>query len=465
MGEMSAVSHDTAVDSASPRARAADRLRADSLALHVLIVAGVALILGLIRLRSPSLWLDESLTALRVDYSVLRLFEGYHGMYDTILKPWALVAGTSEWSLRLPSVLGSMLAAGLLVVLGRRVFAPMVGLVSGLLLASSPFIVKWSQQARGYTLLLALGILATILLLRALERGSRGAWLVYGIVFAGVLVWHPVAGILLAPSHAVLVAQRRDRILPHGLLGLVVIVAIGVPWVAQIAMRSTGEGVAMNWLGAPTFEEGARALLDVSGAAGFGLLLGLVGLVLLWRVRDRDRVAWLATWAFAPFVVALVVTIVRPIYLDRYLMLAAPAFALLGGVALTGLTPRLRIAAAAAVAVAVVAGLASWYSTTDDGNWRGEDWRTATQFVLERSNDADAVVVAPWSAAPAARYYGADAVDTSRAESIWVLTWSERGDEVTASERSALGFGEHRLVERTQFGRRVSAQLWRRPAE
>ena len=465
MGGMSAVSQDTAVDGASPRARALHRLRAESLALHVLIVAGVALILGLIRLGSPSLWLDESLTALRVDYPVLRLFEGYHGMYDTILKPWALVVGTSEWSLRMPSVFGSMLAAGLLVVLGRRAFTPMVGLVSGLLLAASPFIVKWSQQARGYTLLLALGILATILLLRALERGSRGAWLVYGIAFAGVLVWHPVAGILLAPSHAVLVTQRRDRVLPHALLGLVVVVAIGVPWVAQIAMRSTGEGVAMNWLGAPTFEEGARALLDISGAAGLGLLLGLVGLVLLWQVGDRGRFAWLATWTFAPFVVALVVTIVRPIYLDRYLMIAAPAFALLGGVALTRLTPRLRVAAAVALAVAVLAGLAAWYSTTDDGNWRSEDWRSATEFVLERSGDADAVVVAPWSAAPAARYYGAELVDTSRADSIWVLTWSERGDDITPSERSALGFGEHRLVERTQFGWRVSAQLWRRPAE
>jgi mannosyltransferase len=358
-----------------------------------------------------------------------------------------------------------MLAAGLLVVLGHRAFTPMVGLVSGLLLAASPFIVKWSQQARGYTLLLALGILATILLLRALERGSRGAWLVYGIAFAGVLVWHPVAGILLAPSHIVLVAQRRDRVLPHALLGLVVVVAIGVPWVAQIAMRSTGEGVAMNWLGAPTFEKGAWAMLDVSGAAGLGVLLGLVGLVLLWRVGDRDRFAWLSTWAFAPFAVALVVTIVRPIYLDRYLMIAAPAFALLGGVALTRLTPRLRVAAGVALAVAVLVGLAAWYSTTDDGNWRSEDWRSATEFVLERSGDADAVVVAPWSAAPAARYYGAEPVDTSRADSIWVLTWSETGDDITPSERRALNFGEHRLVERTQFGRRVSAQLWKRPPE
>jgi hypothetical protein len=83
--------------------------------------------------------------------------------------------------------------------------------------------------------------------------------------------------------------------------------------------------------------------------------------------------------------------------------------------------------------------------------------------VLERSDESDAIVVAPWSAHPVARYYGADVQDTSTADSIWVLTWSETAEDITAEERRSLGFGEHRLVTRMAFGRRVSAQLWRRP--
>ena len=63
--------------------------------------------------------------------------------------------------------------------------------------------------------------------------------------------------------------------MPHGLLAAVIICALGVPWVAQIAMRSTGEGVAMNWLKAPTLDVGTRALLDVSGITGLGALLCL----------------------------------------------------------------------------------------------------------------------------------------------------------------------------------------------
>jgi mannosyltransferase len=228
-------------------------------------------------------------------------------------------------------------------------------------------------------------------------------------------------------------------------------------------MRSTGEGVAMNWLKFPTAETAVRALLDVSGAAGVGLALALGG---LWHLRRSGRallVTWLGVWAFAPFALALGVSVGRPIYLDRYLIIAAPAFALLAGVALTALPLRFRVVGAVAAVVGTGVGLGLWYAAaTEDGNWRAEDWRSAVTAVLEREDEADAIVVAPWSARPAARYYGAEVVDTSTAASIWVLTWSETGDELASAERRALGFGEHRLVERIPFGWRVHAELWRR---
>jgi hypothetical protein len=61
-----------------------------------------------------------------------------------------------------------------------------------------------------------------------------------------------------------------------------------------------------------------------------------------------------------------------------------------------------------------------------------------------------------------AEYYGVDALGASNADSVWVLVWSEEGGQLTAAERSELGLGTHRLVEREEFGRRLSAQLWQR---
>jgi len=454
----------TRVESPGGVARAAElgRMLTGSQTLAIAAAGGVALVLGLIRLGAPSFWVDESFTANSSKGSLAELFSGYHGLYYTLENAWERFAGTSELALRLPSVVGAVIAACLLVVLAGRVFDRRVALLAGLLLAASPFVVKWSQQARGYTLMLAVSLAATLLLVRAVERGTRASWAVYGAASAVLAVWHPVAALLLAPSHAVLLYQRRARVLPHGLLAGLIVLAIGVPWAAQIAIRSTGEGVAMNWLKFPTLEVASRALLDVSGVAGLGLLLAVLGLWTLRRTGDGERAAWLGAWAFAPFALALLVSIVRPIYLDRYLIVAAPAFALLAAVALVGAAPRLRAVLAAAVVLATTVGLVHWYGEGVGGNWRGEDWRGAVSTVLEQRVPGQPIVVAPWSAAPAARYYGADVVDTSTADSIWVLTWSETGDDLTAADRSALGFGDHRPVERLVFGRRVTAQLWAR---
>lgn len=460
MRDLSAASAAPIDTPASDGNRTLDRLRTSALTRDIAVASSVALVLGLIRLGTPSLWVDEAATARAARSSILNLFDGYHGLYYSIERPWTSLAGTSEWALRLPSVLGAMIACGLLVVLAYKLFDGWVPLVSGVLLAANPFVVKWSQQARGYTFLLVVSLLATLLLIRALDRGSRAAWVVYGVAFSAVLVWHPVAGLLLAPAHAVLVYQRRERVLPHGLLAAVVICALGVPWVGQIAMRSTGEGVAMNWLTTPTPAVAARALLDVSGAAGLGILLAVAGLWVLRRTGKADLAVWLGVWALAPFVIALLISTVRPIFLDRYLIVAAPAFALLAGVAVTGVGSRLRAAVGLAAVIATSIGLVLWYSHGDRGNWRGEDWRSAVGAVLERRGESDALVVVPWSANPAATYYGAHASDVSNADSIWVLTWSETGDELLDTDRRALGFGEHRLVEKLQFGWRVSAQHW-----
>jgi mannosyltransferase len=441
-------------------------VRAPSLSLSVAIASCTALVLGLVRLGTPSLWVDEGYTAGAAHHSPKWWFDNdqYHVFYDGLMRLWLAVVGESEWVLRVPSVLGAVVASALIVVLARKLFDGWVPVLSGLFLATSPFLVKWSQEARSYTLLLALSLGVMLLLFRALERGTRSAWAIYGLGLAALVVGHAVAGLLVIPAHVVLILRRRDRFLPHGLLAVVIAGAIAVPWAATIAMRSTGAGVGMNWLTAPSPSTVVNAVLDVSGIAGLGLLFAVGGLVVLTRRRHRSDLAlWLGAWAFAPFVLALLPSAFRPIFLDRFLILAAPAFALLAAIAVVGAGRRLGAVALVVAVAATCVGLAAWYQTADRGNWRGEDWRSAVATVLARRGESDAIVVAPWSAHPVAQYYGAAVEGTSTADSIWVLTWSETGDDITPQDRRGLGFGDHELVERIDFGWRVSAQLWRRP--
>jgi mannosyltransferase len=420
-------------------------------------VGGIALVLGSIRLTRPSLWVDETFTAKAVHENLFNPIDQYHWLYYMLLKPWSLVAGTSEWAVRLPSVFAAMVACCLLVVLARRLFDRRVALVSGLFLATSPFLVKWSQQARSYSFVLTAGILATLLLLRALERNSRGAWALYGLALSLVFAMQPVSAFVLVPAHVVLVAPRRRAVLPHGLVAPCVVVVLGVPW----AFARVKQTPAWDWLPRPSVESAAKTLLEVSGVAGLGVVLAVLGLVVLRRRSETGLGLFLGTWAFAPFALAFVVSFVKPIYLDRYLITAAPAFALLAAVAFFALGSRWGSLLAGAVVVATALGLAHGY-TRGAAGWRGENWRDAVAAVRQRQDEAQAVVVVPWWAEPAATYYGASAMSTSTADSIWVLNWSESGHGLPQAVRGQLGFGDHRLVEELNFGRRVSAQLWRR---
>jgi mannosyltransferase len=448
----------------TPREISLARLWASTLTRDVALASAVSLVLGLIRLGAPSFWIDEAFTASEMKLSLVdKLDVQYHFLYLVFMEPWAAIVGDSEWALRLPSVLGAMAAVGLLVVLGNKLLGRWAGLVAGLLLATSPFFVKWSQQARPYTMFVALCIAAMLLLLRAFERESKGAWAAVGLALSVVLIWQPAAALVMLPAYGVVIVQRRREFLPHGLLALVIAGAVGLPWAAITAMRSTGEGVNINWIEFPSAGGAVHAALDVSGAAGVGLLLAAAGVWLLWRTRRSELAVSLGVWAAGPFAVALAVSKFKPIYLDRFLSGAAPAFALLAAVALLGVRRELRWVGAAAVVLASVIGLAQWYGPKDGGNWRGEDWRAATRAIEQLRKPGDDFVVAPWWAFRGPKYYGGEPHDVSFADSIWVLNWSETGHQLPADERAGLGFGKHVLVETRDFGWRLQAQHWQRP--
>jgi mannosyltransferase len=447
----------TAAPPAGFATRSLRRASTSSLAVDITLVGGVACALGLIRLTTASLWVDEAFTAKAVRENLFSPIDQYHWLYYALLKPWSLVAGTSELALRLPSVFSATLACGLLVILARRLVERRVALVSGLFLATSPFIVRWSQQARAYSLVLAAGILATLLLLRALERGSRGSWGIYGVALSLVFVLQPVSAFVLLPAHLALHSPRRASLLPHALVAPCVVVVLGVPFAFARVKQTPVE----DWLPRPSAEDAARTLLYVSGVAGLGVLLAVVGLVALRRRGSSDLALVLGAWAFAPFVLAFVISFVKPIYLDRYLITAAPAFALLAAVAIFAVGPRWGTILAGAAVLATAVALVHGYARGPSG-WRGEDWRDAVAAVQRRQDEARSVIVVPWWAEPAATYYGASVTSTSTADSIWVLNWSESDHGLSSATRRPLGFGDHRLVEQLNFGKRVSAQLWRR---
>lgn len=96
--------------------------------------------------------------------------------YFYLMHFWLELAGTSEWALRFPSLLFSVLSVLMIFLLGRDLANSSVGLISATLVAFLPEQVYFAQEARMYTLLLLLTISSTYALVLAEKRPSA-IWL------------------------------------------------------------------------------------------------------------------------------------------------------------------------------------------------------------------------------------------------------------------------------------------------
>ncbi len=258
------------------------RVRTSSLAVDIAVVSGVALVLGLIRLGAPSLWVDESYTARWADASYASYVEGYHWLYYSLVRPWTEVVGTGgdgppfsvghRRDARERARRHDRAQAVRPLGRARRGAADRVEPVRRQVVAAGARVHVPARPRRSLD--------AAVASCARQQHSTR-----LGAVRARVRRGDRLASGRRASSSCRRsscsrtsggIASSRTGSSPHSSS-----VALGVPWAAQIAMRSTGDGVAMNWLKFPSPEVAARAVVDVSGAAfGLALALAVAGLVL-----------------------------------------------------------------------------------------------------------------------------------------------------------------------------------------
>jgi len=121
--------------------------------LFVIILLG--LVLRLFSLHQ-SFWLDEAISAkiARMPFSQINQFiksDFNPPLYYYIINLWENIFGTSEISLRIPSLIFGLGAIGLIFIIGR-LFLNYHTKLSALLLATAPLHIYYSQEARAYSL-------------------------------------------------------------------------------------------------------------------------------------------------------------------------------------------------------------------------------------------------------------------------------------------------------------------------
>src|SRR5512146_2727928 len=107
--------------------------------VFVLVVGLVARLISI----NQSLWLDEATSALVAKMSLGDIFtkflpgDFHPPLYYLILKYWVMVFGSSEVSLRFPSVIFGIGTVYLVYLIGKKLINNKVGIIAALLTATS----------------------------------------------------------------------------------------------------------------------------------------------------------------------------------------------------------------------------------------------------------------------------------------------------------------------------------------
>ncbi|MFI8452039.1 hypothetical protein [Streptomyces erythrochromogenes] len=313
--------------------------------------------------RQDSVWRDEAATwqvAGRPAGEIWRMLgnvDAVHGLYYLLMHGLFEVFGASTTTLRLPSVLAVACAAVCVAVIGRRLAGFWAGLGGGLALGLLPAVQFHLQEGRPYALVVAGAGLSVLLLVSLLQdrpgRRTWPRWTAYGVVVlvCALLNW---LSLLALPAHAATlwwVRARRGVWLRWAAYG-----SGAVAGALPLVLFSRGQSGQVSWI----------PPLAWHMLVGPGILLA-VGALGAWADRpDRSRLSAAAVGLpllVVPQLGLLAVSLVQPLFLDRYVLFGMVGLALLIGAALGAVVracaPRLPKASALLVpGVAVVAVLA-----------------------------------------------------------------------------------------------------------
>ena len=490
----------------------------------------LAVLGGWVVARRHGLWYDELYTAEVAPLPVGRLLsaivhgEGtipylrdappsYNGPYYLVTHLWLTVTRlpADEVGLRLLSLVAAVGGVAAFTRTVGRLADPAVAVVAGLVAATNPFVVQYSAEARGYGLALLATALAALGLARWLDGEARSL-LLYGLAGAAAGLAHWFALLVLGGLALAAVLLRRRAAWP------VVAATVGaaVPAVALVLLAvGNGFGASGVWWLSDVGGAVPRLLLK-SWAGGRApllvvtLLAAIGGLALAGRGTggdDADAVASEtvggaprspgepfapqsggaalggarlgdarlvgACWFAVPVTAVTALEVVRPVFVDRYLLPSVLGLAVLMAIGVTR-APRRLVPAA----LAVVLGASVWATVAETRLGAKEDVRGAVSAVAAEHRAGQPVVAAArWDALGVDHYARnvhpalvADVVlppaTVPRASTVWVVRRAKGGikgdrDKLAVLDADLAGRGL-RVTEELRFGGRYSDTLVQR---
>ncbi len=311
-------------------------------------------IVELYNLTAISLWHDESFSALLIKYNfnemIVRIKMDVHPpFYYILLRVWNFFFGNSLFSLRLFSVLFSILATISIYIFVKQAFKNRnLALFSSLLFALSYFQIQYAIEGRMYSLGTFLVIISSYFLLKAIETKKWNWWLFYAIATSlGIYTHYFVAFWIFAQGlyliYAIyqeakfsIAAWLKNKNFQLGLSSYILVTVSYIPWLGTF-IKQTAQVQQDYWIPPINIWSIPNTFAKMTGgeivdpAKSWYVLAFLMAMIflaiILFLKKNQVREKWLIFFLLIiPFLLTVVLSIKRPIYVDRYFIFGFPFY-------------------------------------------------------------------------------------------------------------------------------------------
>jgi hypothetical protein len=353
-------------------------------------------------------------------------------LYYLLAWPWSKLFGTGAIGLRSLSAAAGVATIPLAYLAVAELRDSRAGIAAAALVATNPMLIWYSQEARGYALLVLLCTASLLFFARALRRGGGRDGALWALASALAICTHYFAFFPIAVE-AVILARTHGRTVRPALAGL----AAACVAIAPLAVVQTSHSDNTDWIAKLSlgYRVGEAAVAFVVGETGYLIaepvrpLLGLVPLLLVAAAlvllvsrgepRERSSAGVLLLVAAAPLTIPFALALLgKDFFLDRNLIPAlVPLLAALG-IALTA--RRVRRAGAVVCSALVLYWLGFWVATGLSSSLQRPPYRSAA-IELGAPDGPRATVTWLLGIAPLRHYLGTHAIQAYARGETWYV--------------------------------------------
>ena len=348
--------------------------------LYLILILAVALFLRLYHIGFEDIWIDE---ATSLYYAQKPLFENIQWiasdaglpLYNIILGNWITLFGISAVSVRLISSIAGVLAVLCIAFLGRQMYSDKVGLLSSALLAVSPLAIRYSQEARCYSLFLLISILSMYFFKK---KGSE-----YLITTAALIYTHIFGFFVLAFQFLVSFFRKEKTGLQ------LIVMCTFLPWL-PVLFAQASRVTAEFWIPKPTPADFLNTLVDFAGSVYLFAIFLILLVVLIWK-KTKDIFTLSALLLIPMIIVYVYSNLFTPLFVTRYFIFALPVFLILFAKGIYEIDKK----HISIIVLVAVLSLSFAQSLTELNENNKPDWKKTSDFIKENSKKGDALILQP----------------------------------------------------------------------